>query len=200
MMQSFDELWEIAERIGGHLPHGDGHALYRACAIAHNNDPGCRLPWLEVGSFIGRSANIVAAFGHFTYLIDPHYLWQTWTEHADGGPDNAFRYTEKAVDETVKGMLAANTAGLPVEILSCESSEAKINSPIGFVFIDGNHTEGGVDVDASIWLPKLVDGGVAAFHDYNIPNYPLVTYVADVWTRGWECIVPGGPVAAWRKP
>lgn len=199
-MLSFDDVWTIVERVGGHLPHEDGRALYNACAMAHSNDPECRYPWVEVGSFIGRSANIIARFGHPTYLIDPHYLWQSWDKVKDGGPDVGWRYLEKRGAEDVKDMLIANTQGLPVTILSMESSEAQTRVPdrIGFVFIDGNHTEGGVDVDCDIWLPRLVPGGVAAFHDYDVPNYPLVTASVNRLTD-WERVVAGGALVAMRK-
>lgn len=42
---------------------------------------------------------------------------------------------------------------------------------LAFVNIDADHSYGGAITDARTWCPKLIDGGVMAFHDYLNPNY-----------------------------
>jgi hypothetical protein len=43
---------------------------------------------------------------------------------------------------------------------------------LGLVYIDGDHTYNGCKSDIKVWMPKLKQGGIMAFHDYNdFPNY-----------------------------
>ncbi len=39
------------------------------------------------------------------------------------------------------------------------------SSPVGFVFVDGDHSEAGVAADIEAWFPRLVPGAFVAFHD-----------------------------------
>jgi predicted O-methyltransferase YrrM len=36
---------------------------------------------------------------------------------------------------------------------------------INFLFIDGDHTKNGVELDFRLWVPRLVTGGLLAMHD-----------------------------------
>lgn len=46
------------------------------------------------------------------------------------------------------------------------------NRSLSFVYLDGNHSYGGVLNDLKIWLPKIKKGGIMAGHDYSPnPNY-----------------------------
>lgn len=49
---------------------------------------------------------------------------------------------------------------------------------IDFIFVDGNHTYEGVKGDIQAWIPKVKNGGIAAFHDYQ-PAYPMVKRAID---------------------
>lgn len=40
------------------------------------------------------------------------------------------------------------------------------NESLGLVYIDGDHSYNGCKSDIETWLPKLVPGGIMAFHDY----------------------------------
>lgn len=40
------------------------------------------------------------------------------------------------------------------------------HKPLHFLFIDGDHTYESVKKDIAGWVPKIVDGGIVAFHDY----------------------------------
>lgn len=45
------------------------------------------------------------------------------------------------------------------------------NESLGLVYIDGDHTYQGCKSDIKTWWPKLVPGGIMAFHDYKNPAY-----------------------------
>jgi len=50
-------------------------------------------------------------------------------------------------------------------------SEQIPDKSVGIVYVDGDHTYQGCKSDISSWWPKLVDGGVMAFHDYGNSDY-----------------------------
>ncbi len=41
----------------------------------------------------------------------------------------------------------------------------EFNEPIEFIFIDGLHDYGSVKADFEAWFPKVIEGGIMAFHD-----------------------------------
>jgi hypothetical protein len=47
------------------------------------------------------------------------------------------------------------------------SEEAAMNFdlPIEFIFVDGAHAYDLVKLDFDLWFPKVIDGGIMAFHD-----------------------------------
>jgi predicted O-methyltransferase YrrM len=50
---------------------------------------------------------------------------------------------------------------------------------VNMVFIDADHGTVAVKKDIDVWIPKIISGGVAAFHDYKHPNVPDLTGVVD---------------------
>ena len=61
-----------------------------------------------------------------------------------------------------------------IEILkgfSHDKSKEVPDESCGLIYIDGDHTYEGCKTDIKYWLPKLVQGGVMAFHDYANPTY-----------------------------
>jgi len=67
-------------------------------------------------------------------------------------------------------------------ILRGESTAMALRVPdrsLAFVNVDADHSYEGAITDARTWCPKLVDGGVMAFHDYLNPNYGVKAAVND---------------------
>ena len=50
-----------------------------------------------------------------------------------------------------------------------------VNEPIEFLFIDGDHEYNAVKLDFDLWEPKVMNGGIIAFHDSNAPGPGKVT-------------------------
>jgi len=50
------------------------------------------------------------------------------------------------------------------------------------VFVDGEHTKSGVETDFKLWWPKLKDGGIMVFDDYNV-WFPGVVQAVDSIAR-----------------
>lgn len=53
--------------------------------------------------------------------------------------------------------------------LSYKMAKEIPDESLGLVFVDGDHTRLGVKTDIEYYYPKLVNGGIMAFHDYG--NY-----------------------------
>jgi predicted O-methyltransferase YrrM len=48
---------------------------------------------------------------------------------------------------------------------------AKVQGPLDFVFVDGDHSLGGIARDWRDWSEKIVAGGIIALHDTRIPDH-----------------------------
>ena len=86
---------------------------------------------------------------------------------------------------------------------------AAFKTPIHLLFIDGDHSYATVRADIANWTPKVVPGGIVAFHDYaptkkNLIKHKLqgVRRAIDKWalTSGWEPIPALTSLAAFQRP
>lgn len=57
------------------------------------------------------------------------------------------------------------------------------NESVGLVYIDGDHTYEGARADIDSYWPKLVNGGIMAFHDAANPTYGVRDAIFD-FTKG----------------
>lgn len=57
---------------------------------------------------------------------------------------------------------------------SVKASHRILDGFLDFVFIDGDHTEQGVERDIDAWLPNVRDGGILAGHDLHFPSVKSV--------------------------
>lgn len=55
------------------------------------------------------------------------------------------------------------------------------------LYVDGDHRRPGIDTDVRLWMPKVADGGIAAFHDYIHPD----DRGPQIHGRVWEAIQEG---------
>lgn len=90
-------------------------------------------------------------------------------------------------------------------LLDGQSVEVAKQAPddLAFVFIDGDHTSPGIDNDIAAWMPKLMSGGIAVFHDYGRrKNGCRVTQAVDAWqsTDRWDKIGLVDTTIGFRKP
>lgn len=59
---------------------------------------------------------------------------------------------------------------------------------VHMVFVDGDHGVKPVEQDISAWLPRVIVGGIMAFHDYKHPNVPALTDVVNSFMSTYEVI------------
>ena len=150
------------------MPPDDGLALYEAGRRAASLGP-----LLEIGTYCGKSAVYLGAAarerGTVLFTIDHHHgseeMQEQW-EHHDRelvdprtGRMNSFPFFEQTMTD----------AGLTDVVIGMVGDSAVIakhwTTPLGFVFIDGAHSDEPAMADYEGWAPKLVAGGLLAIHD-----------------------------------
>ena len=146
---------EAADDAGGFLSDIEGSLLY---ALAQR----CagRGVIVEIGSYTGKSTIYLgkgskAGKNVKIYAIDPH-----------GEP---FQSKEDAIgtyEKFTKNIENAQLADIvnPIVRTSIEAADI-ISEPCELLFIDGCHKYNYVKKDFDTWFPKVIDGGIIAFHD-----------------------------------
>lgn len=119
---------------------------------------------VEVGVYEGASAvALVGALGEGSelHLIDP------FGAHADALP-SGWGASEWATRRTVARALAARRADRPHvswHVARSHDVAAAWSAPVDVVFVDGDHSESGCELDWDSWHPHVAPGGFVVFHD-----------------------------------
>lgn len=98
-----------------------------------------------------------------------------------------------------------DAASVEVQLLDMDSAEAAavVLDPIAFLHIDANHSRPFVEQDITLWTPKVMPGGIVAFHDYGRfrPDCQ-VTEAVDAWQgrEPWERLGEVATMIGFRKP
>jgi MMP 1-O-methyltransferase len=145
-MSDFAPVKELIKDVPGWLSDEEGEALYELA-----RDCTGRGVIVEIGSWKGKSTICLglgsrAGSGVPIFAVDPH---------AD------YRHGEFKDNVERAGIADLVT---PVKGLSQEVVDT-CDEPIELLFVDGSHEEDDVREDFQKWVPKVVDGGVVAFHD-----------------------------------
>jgi predicted O-methyltransferase YrrM len=138
----------LARDIEGWLNLAEGHLLYklarsvtgRGAIVEVGSHMGKSTTWLACGSLSGKGSTV--------YAVDP---WD-----GSGEAPEAFLHNIRAacIDKLVS----------PIP-MSSEKAAASFDQPVELIFIDGDHSYEAVRLDLELWLRKVVEGGVLAFHD-----------------------------------
>ena len=146
---------EAADDAGGFLSDIEGSLLY---ALAQK----CagRGVIVEIGSYTGKSTIYLgkgskAGKNVKIYAIDPHGEPFQSKEDATGTYEKFTKNIEKAQLGDVVN---------PIVRTSIEAADL-ISEPCELLFIDGCHKYDYVKKDFDTWFPKVIDGGIIAFHD-----------------------------------
>lgn len=155
-----DEAWRAAEAIPGFLGQSEARLLGTMAACVSRGGA-----IVEIGSFKGKSTvmlgKVAAHYGLGPVVaIDPHNFNNAELEAHRTSPEaSSYR-------EFLENLEAAGELDL-VEVHRRYSTEvaAGWSRPIGFLWIDGDHSYGGAKADFEGFIHHLVAGGVVAFHD-----------------------------------
>lgn len=158
------ETKKIVSKVEGWITDKEGELLYH---LAKNCKGNGKI--VEIGSWKGKSS-ILLAHGSKSgnnvsiYAIDPH----------TGSPEHKETHGEVwTFEEFKKNIKNAKVEDIINPIVKTSEEAAKnFNEPIEFIFIDGNHDYEQVKSDFKLWFPKVIDGGIIAFHDTNTNEFP----------------------------
>jgi predicted O-methyltransferase YrrM len=163
------EILAAFEAAKGFMPVDEGLALYAAAVEAGR----LGLPLLEVGTYCGRSTVLLAdaarAAGVTALTVDHH----RGSEEQQPGWD----YHDPATVDAEIGLMdtlpafrrTLFRAGLEEHVVALVGRSPQIaaiwNSPLGFVFVDGGHTDEHATADYEGWAPHIAEGGLLVIHD-----------------------------------
>ena len=152
-MTDLPAIKKIAATVHGWLTEKEGEFLYE-CAKKCTGKGVI----VEIGSWQGKSTVFLGAgsMAHNkipVYAIDPHA----------GLPGFEGLQTFPLFQNTIK---KAGLSSLIKPLVMTSAEAAKTFSlPIELLFIDGDHALTAVMLDYHLWFPRLINGGILAFHD-----------------------------------
>ena len=158
MNKEIDKIKNIVNKIDGWLTDKEGELLYelaKNCAgkgvvVEIGSWKGKSTIWLGKGTETGNKVKI--------YAIDPH----------TGAVEQKNQRGIKTFNEFKKNILEVGLGDLIIPIVkTSEKAALDFNKPVEFVFIDGSHDYDMVKSDFNFWFPKIINGGIMAFHDTN---------------------------------
>ncbi|MEM4318734.1 MAG: class I SAM-dependent methyltransferase [Candidatus Pacearchaeota archaeon] len=155
--KEIEKVKRLTKKVEGWLSDNEGELLYN---LAKN----CKGKGVivEIGSWKGKSTIWLAKGSQAgpkvpVYAIDPH---TGSSEHK-----KAFRKVW-TFEEFKRNIRRVKVDDIVVPIVKTSKEAAKdFDKPIELIFIDGAHEYEFVKKDFELWFPKVVDGGVMAFHD-----------------------------------
>ena len=157
MSREVQEISEVVAKVDGWLSDKEGEFLYnvaknckgKGVIVEIGSWKGKSTIWLAKGSKAGNEVKI--------YAIDPH----------TGSSEHKRTYGEVSTFEEFKrNIKMAGVEDVIAPIVKTSEEAAKtFEEPVEFVFIDGAHEYEMVKLDFLLWFPKLIEGGIIAFHD-----------------------------------
>lgn len=148
---------KATKNVGGWLTEAEGLFLYTS---ARKIKIGNSI--VEIGSWKGRSTTCLGSGSRDgnrakVFAIDPH-IGSSEHQKMFGKVDT--------FEEFQHNINKAGIAELVEPIRDTSENAAKnFTQPIEFVFIDGAHEYLLVRLDFKLWFPKVMNGGILAFHD-----------------------------------
>jgi predicted O-methyltransferase YrrM len=166
-----DDLRAHALAAKGFMPADEGDALFAAAVAAGTALPG--LPFLEVGSYCGRSTvwlgGAARACDTVVYAVDHH----RGSEENQAGWEH---HDPTVVDPRIGKMdtlpffrATIHDAGLEDVVVAVVGPSPAVarawRTPLAFLFIDGGHGVEPARLDFEGWTPRVAPGGTLAIHD-----------------------------------
>ncbi len=144
-MKTFEEMYETLPG-NGWLSEGEARLLWEFAGQFEG-------PILEVGCYEGRSSVLLANLGRPLYCVDP---FDGFADHQTGDETHA-KFTHNLVSRGFKG---------PLGVACCrEKIEDWFVRPVGFAYLDGDHTPEGTQ--RQIEVARACGASGVAIHDVN---------------------------------
>lgn len=151
------EIKKIADSVDGWLADSEANLLYDLAAQCRG-----RGVIVEIGSWQGKST-VMMGGGSMAgakvkiHAIDPH----------TGSPEHGQMFGKVwTFDRFQENIKKAGVDSLVVPIIKfSDAAVDDVQEPIELIFVDGAHEYEAVKSDFEKWFPKVIEGGVMAFHD-----------------------------------
>ncbi|GAA2226772.1 class I SAM-dependent methyltransferase [Kitasatospora cystarginea] len=165
------EVLAAFEAATGFMPVDEGLALYAAALDAARLTGG--LPLLEIGTYCGRSAILLAgaarAAGTVALTVDHHRGSEEqqpgWEYHDPTLVDPEIGW----MDTLPRFRRTLHRAGLEEHVIALVGRSPQVATVWGgrlaLVFIDGGHTDEHATGDYEGWMPHLAEDGLLVIHD-----------------------------------
>jgi predicted O-methyltransferase YrrM len=165
------ELRAHALAAKGFMPPDEGDALFDAAVTAGRSLPG--LPFLEVGSYCGRSTVWLGGAARecdtVLFAVDHHRGSEEnqagWEHHDTSVVDPRIG----KMDTMPSFRTTIHDAGLEDVVFAVVGLSPRVAAymatPLSFLFIDGGHGEEPARLDYEGWVPHVAMGGTLAIHD-----------------------------------
>ena len=181
MITTFEEVWDYMKDIPGSFTRMNAEKYYEYALQSSGSV-------VEIGVDQGRSASVLCFAARHTGAMV--LLVDSW--------DSVLIDNKAKVDTLLNTDFPDVTCGI-LHFPSIEASK-RVDVPLSLIHIDANHWGDGPEEDCAVWLPKLISGGFACFHDYGIPTMGhAVTDAVNKHTAGWEDLGAWEGLAIRRK-
>jgi predicted O-methyltransferase YrrM len=185
---SFDVAWAAARDVEGWLTETQGRRLFAAAAGVA---PGGRV--VEIGSFRGRSAIVLAGAGVDVVCIDPH-------AGSDRGPREIAPDAERGADDAhvfAENLARAGVADRVRHVRAfSDDALGLVPGPIDVLFVDGAHRFGPARSDLVRWGDRVRPGGRMLVHDaWSSVGVTLALLTTTVVGRRWRYVGREGSLA-----
>ena len=172
----------------------DGQAARLAAAAARSRPDGAVV---EIGSFRGKSAVVLASTAGSLIAIDPH-------AGSDRGPQEieADEVRGDADFDAFHANLAAAGVADRVRHVRKFSDDAHqdVTGPLSLLYVDGAHRFGPARADLRDWGRRVAPGGVMLVHDaFSSIGVTLALLVECAWSPRWRYVGRTGSLAEYER-
>lgn len=179
---SFEEILAIRKSVKTDwlgLLELEALVLYVLARVNPRPEPIC-----ELGSMLGGSTItlVLGARGsthrNRVVSVDDH-RWHTHLGGREANPEHV-ENLPTTLPQFEENLREAGVAD-EVEILVEDTARAAsgFHGAVSLLFVDAGHTAAAIEADFAAWFPKLVPGGIVAFHDYGNSVWPDVQPTVD---------------------
>jgi hypothetical protein len=190
-VKTVDELVAFSSKIEGQGIEDHQNCTYttaelRCLAMRLVELPKCANV-VEVGVYGGRSASLYMQLESDLFLNI--HLVDNWS------------WDQARATGTFVAMVLEHFNHIPFTLykMLSEAVARTWSQPVHFLHIDGWHDLPGIEPDCKYWLPHVVPGGIAAFHDSDCePVAQCITKY--VQNKNWSLLDRAGRTTIWRAP
>lgn len=150
--------------------------------------------WRLLADFpVKAAAEIGVAEGYFSaemlawpIQLERVYMVDRWCKaEVAGDSSNPQEWHDKNKEAAIARVAPYGERAVVLQGNSVEMAIRVADKSLSLVYIDADHSYEGVMADAVAWFPKLVDGGVMAFHDFEAPHYGVKRAVQE-FSKAWN--------------